>query len=327
MAINRKLLNISTEFFVFLALFFFVHVKTHAEGATIVISPNSGTYAVGQTFTVHVAIDGGGYDFNAAKASVLVSPALSIESVTLGDCNFAFVKTPAQSDPSFAGVILGGSTKNCTVYTLVVKAATEGKGTITFVNSSIKAYQSAVEILTSLQNATYVVTKGTQEQTIISPSPVEIPQSGPNGIKLYNIVFTISQPQDLPLAGMYVVLDPNLPSQKSAIPSLASPILAPTTNFGNVRFDEVPQGTHTIATYYNNRLLSKQIIYVAGVNRTLVLGVSTQKLSLPWKLIITVVSAMITSILVSMLIFYFSQKNNAKAITLQGEAFTPTNHE
>ncbi|MDE2025594.1 MAG: hypothetical protein KGJ07_03805, partial [Patescibacteria group bacterium] len=225
----------------------------HAQGGAIIMTPNSGSYPVGQTFTVSVTIDGGGFPFNAAKASVLVSPALSVQNVTIGDCGFAFVKPPVQTDPSFVGVILGGSAKNCSLYTLTVKTVAEGKGTITFVNSSIKSYKSAVDILTTLQNATFTITPplpGTQNITT-TPMPVQQPGTGANGIKLYDIVFGISQPQDLPLAGIYVVLDPNTPIQKTALPSLLSGLTTPETVSGSVKFENVTQGVHTIATFYN----------------------------------------------------------------------------
>ncbi len=289
----------------FFVLFFLTaNGSAHAalQGGKLSLSPNSGTYAVGQTFTITATIDGGGYPFNAAKASVLVSPALSVQDITLGNCGFAFVRTPVQQDPSFVGVILGGSSKSCTLYTLTVKAVAQGDGTITFVNSSVKAYKSAVDILTSLQNATFTIS-GSQQAITTTPPPIQPPTTSANGTKLYDIVFRISQPHTVPFDGIYIVLDPNLPSQKTAIPEIIPNIFSPDTTSGSVTFSDVPQGAHTLATYYSNQLLSKQIIYVSGNSKTLVLGVNENKPLIPWQLIASIAAALIILILIAMLIY------------------------
>lgn len=324
MAINMKYI----KQFLFACITCIVFITTaqtaHAEGGTITMSPNSGSYAVGQTFTVTVTIDGGGFPFNAAKASVLVSPALAVQSVTIGDCGFAFVKPPVQTDPSFVGVILGGSAKNCSLYTLTVKAVTEGKGTITFVNSSVKSYKSAVDILTSLQNATFTITPTTAGTvlTTVTPAPQEPPASGANGVHLYDIVFGISQPQDIPLEGIYVVLDPNTSAQKTAIPSLLAGLI-PGTVSGSVKFENVAQGVHTIATYYNTRMLSKQVIYVSGNTKTLVFGISTKRQIVSWQMIVAVAALLIVCIIIFMLLYKLFHRGNPQKPQTVEPAFKP----
>lgn len=305
MGISMKFYRYITLFIISLAAFVCIVTPVQAQGGTISMSPDTGTYAVGQTFTVTVKIDGGGFPFNAAKASVLVSPALAIQDVSIGDCGFAFVKPPVQSDPSFVGVILGGSAKSCSLYTLTIRPVLQGKGTITFVNSSVKSYKSAVDILTSIQNATFTVTaptSGTQTGSI-TPAPIQSPSLGVNGTRLYDIVFRISQPQNLSSAGIYVVLDPNLPTQKTAIPSLFPGILNPDSVSGTVTFSSVPQGAHIIATYYSSQLLSKQVVYVTGASKTLVFGVSTKRSVISWQLIVGIAAALMFFIIIAMIIY------------------------
>jgi len=323
MAINMKRIIQYVALFSITLVFLFVRTPAHADGGAITISPNSGNYVVGQLFTVTVTIDGGGSPFNAAKASVLVSPALSVENVVLGDCGFAFVKPPVQSDPSFVGVMLGGSSKNCSVYTLTVKAIGAGKGTITFVNSSVKSYKTAVDILTALQNATFTISTVPGSTTSpITPSPIQSPITGTNGTKLYDIVFAISQPQDLPLAGIYVVLDQNLPTQKTAIPTLISGMFQDTAS-GNVKFENVPQGVHTIATYYNTKQLSKQIVYVAGGNKTLVFGVSTKRSTVNWPWAIGIAALLIILVIIAMVVYKILHKQPNMPSSPQEAAFKP----
>ena len=325
MGISMKYIKQILSLLTAVTLYILLAGTVHAQGGAITMYPNSGSYAVGQTFTITVKLDGGGFPFNAAKASVLVSPALSVQNVTIGDCGFAFVKPPVQTDPSFVGVILGGSAKNCSLYTLTVKAISEGKGTITFVNSSIKSYKSAVDILTSLQNGTFTVTPPTPgtKTTPVTPVPIEEPTTGTNGVKLYDIVFGISQPQDIPLAGVYVVLDPDTSAQQTAIPSLISGLLAPGSISGSVKFANVTQGVHTIATYYNSRVLTKQVIYVSGNTKTLVFGISTKRSSISWQMIVMLAAILILLIIILMIVYKLLHKSHGRKSEPQEPMFRP----
>lgn len=160
-------------------------IRSRAAGsptATIQATPASGTFSVGQQFTVNVVINGGGQTFNAAESAVTVSSNLTVQSLSLvspssGGCNFTFVNqasTPSVANPSFAGAILNGSASQCTLYTLTLQANALGTGTITFANSSVKAYVDASEILSSVTNGSYSISSLTPVPTT-SPTPTPIP--------------------------------------------------------------------------------------------------------------------------------------------------------
>src|SRR5947209_20054927 len=89
--------------------------QAFAANGTIKVSPGNGTYA--NSFTINMVIDGGGQSFNAAQAAIKLSQNLAVKDITLGNCNFSFIKTPSVDDLSFSGAILGGSVSNCTLYT------------------------------------------------------------------------------------------------------------------------------------------------------------------------------------------------------------------
>lgn len=159
-------------------------LRSRAAGtptATIIATPSNGTFAVGQQFNVNVVINGNGQAFNAAEADVSVSSNLTVNSLALvspssGGCNFTFAgtsSTPTAQNPSFAGAILNGSSELCTLYTLTLTANALGSGSITFNNSSVKAYADSDDILASVGNGSYTVSAITPNPTVpTTPTPI-----------------------------------------------------------------------------------------------------------------------------------------------------------
>lgn len=131
--------------------------------ASILVSPSSGAFVPGQTFSIDLKVDGGGQAFNAAQAKLSISNNIQVKSLAItpgdsGGCNFLWAnqnKTPTVNDPSFAGAILKSSSLGCTVYTLTLQALSDGIGTVTFVAGSVKSYTTHQEILGSLISGSY----------------------------------------------------------------------------------------------------------------------------------------------------------------------------
>lgn len=266
---------------VIILLFFFYKEGVLAAGGSISVSPETGNYSEGQIFTVSIGIDGGGQEFNAAKADLGISSILYTQDLTIGDCGFAFVKVPTKNDPSFAGVILGGSTKKCIVYTLQVKPLDSGTGSITLSNASIKSYKGASEILSSFRQGNYVVNQTSSganlDVTSSEPGPTETPIQNSQGLKLYNIVYSTLLPKNVAATEALVTLDPQLPTVITASPAPKPGMPKAIT----VTFQNVTEGIHTIETSHKNKVLSSQVINVSGNNRNLEFGVSAKKQESP----------------------------------------------
>ena len=150
-----------------------------SAAATISVSPNTGTQTAGTPFTVTVAVNSSAA-FNAVKSSVAVSSNLSIVSINnakTNPCNFNYTKTPTTADPSFAGAIFGSSSTGCNVYTMSIQPTAAGAGTITFNNSSIKAYTDSSELLTGVQNGSYTINTAAPTPTPPGTSLVTIDDS------------------------------------------------------------------------------------------------------------------------------------------------------
>lgn len=260
-------------FFTACLVFMFSAQKILAADGVITVSPHTGNYTTDQIFSVDVGIDGGGTPFNAAKATVSISSGLGIQDVTIGDCDFAFVKTPTQADPSFAGVILGGSSNSCTVYTLTLKAVSSGTAGITLFDTAVTSYKGAVKIPLSTQYGKYTITGVAAPVVSAIPSPIEAPTSSVGGIKLYDIHFTFPLPKSIPLSELKVVLDPKLSQERIVVP-VSNPD-DPTS--ATVTFEKVPEGVHIISAFHNEDLLSRQIVNVSGNNKNLAFGVSAKQ--------------------------------------------------
>ena len=244
-----------------------------ANSATLEALPSTGNVKVGDNFTVQVKIDGGGVSFNAAKAIVTISPTLQVQSVTLGDCGLAFVKTPTQTDPSFTGVILGDSSTNCTVYTLGLFAQGPGTGAVTFINESIKAFKGAQEILQSTKNAAFTIS-GSMQQTSLTLTPTTAPKNTTAG-HVYTLLANLDIPDNVPQSTVVVTLDPSLPTQRSingSSPTFTNPLV----------LDNVTEGVHVLEVSSKGKIISKQILTAGGTNGTLVFGISQTKKSVAW---------------------------------------------
>ncbi|OGH24839.1 MAG: hypothetical protein A3B47_00025 [Candidatus Levybacteria bacterium RIFCSPLOWO2_01_FULL_39_24] len=279
----------------FLAVFtaIAIHVTTPkmvAAGGSINITPNTSTYKKGDIFQVAVNINGGGIAFNAAKSTVNISPSLTVQSLTIGDCGFAFVRTPTSTNQSFAGVILGGSRTGCTVYTLALKAAAEGVGTIALSNASLKSQKGAADILSSLGNASYIIIQSPNVGSSSQPTPIQAPIIGPKGEMLYSIIYNVSTSKALALSDANAFLDSNIQGARIASDSF--------------QFDKVPQGVHVLTLSQKGVVLSKEIINVAGSNGTMIIGVSIKEPepSHLWLWIFTIIGLIIISIFA--VIFY-----------------------
>jgi len=287
--------NLHGRFLQFLTLFiigFFLFSssqKIYAAGAGIKINPASGVFTTGKTFTADVVVDGGGTAFNAVKANVNIPSNLSIQNIVMGNCGFAFVVTPTVSNPSFTGVILGGSSTNCTVYTLDLKFNSGGSADISISGASIKSFKGAQEISSYSQGAAFSSSTPFTVTTFptIPIEPTLAPIVGKNGARLYDVALTVVDSNGQPLPNAEVILDPISKSGETANNPNISQQTAFTDANGKVIFAQVSQGIHSFQVNYNNQQIAQNILNVSGKNREVVLGITKQNKNFPiWWLLL-----------------------------------------
>jgi len=280
------------------ALLIFV-TNSYAASGSISVIPASGTYQSGQTFSAAIKIDGGGEKFNAAKASVATSQNLTVQSVTLGDCDFALVSTPSIGSLAFAGVILGGSSDDCVVYKMNLKATSSGTGFVFLSDGSIKSYKGAEELLSKVNNSSYVFDDATAGNSsvntaAVTPNPTQAPLALANGTKLYTLIYNIESVDDK-TSSLQVALDPGTPTQMLATPlqSKNDPSLYA------VIFENVPQGVHAITVLDDEKPISKQIVNISGQNREITVRVTPNAGGtgpLFWYIVIAIVAIVLLTV-------------------------------
>lgn len=262
----------------FLAFVFFIFLlsnqKALAANGSISLNPQSGSYAVGSIFSANIKISGGGTPFNAAKATVLTSQTLTVTNLTIGDCGFAFVKTPTIDDISFAGVILGDSIRSCTLYSLKIKAVNPGTAYILLSDASIKSYNDALELISSVQsgNYTFNTTSSTNSVSVFQPTVTQAPSLDPNGNKLYDVFYSVTLPNNIPPSEVTTTLDSIVPTQTTIATSSQD-----NSKILKITFNNIPQGVHKITSVYRNQPIANQIVTISGNNKNLVFGTSTIK--------------------------------------------------
>ncbi len=296
----KKLLPITG----FLVLAFFAFTKNSlAAEASISVVPQSGSYSNGQVFTASIKIDGGGVPFNASKANVSVSQNLSVQSLTLGDCGFAFVETPSTSSLSYAGVILGDSSSSCTVYTMSLKVNGSGNGFVFISEGSIKAYKGAQEILEKVNNSSYTFGSSTSTANSVQATPTSAPLTSSGGFKLYTVVYGIAASES-DTSDMKVILDPGQPNQMM----MSVEALSDNPSVLAATFENVPEGVHEVEVLKNDASISKQIVNVEGPSREINLGVTPKpKTPIIWYLTAAIVIILILTIGIAGYILYWKK--------------------
>ena len=270
--IFRKI--ISSFFAAIFFIFLFSNQKILATSGSISVNPQSGNYEVESIFSANITIDGGGTPFNAARATASTSQTLNITDITIGDCGFAFVKTPTISDVSFAGVILGSSTKACTLYNLKIEAVSPGEAYILLSDASIKSYKGASELISSIKNGNYTFSNKSSlnNTSVIVVSPTQAPKLDPNGNKLYDVSYSVTLPNNIPASEVVTTLDSILPAQTTIVPSAKT-----NSTTLKLAFENIPQGVHKITSVYKNQPIADQIVTLSGNNKYLVFGTSAVK--------------------------------------------------
>jgi len=266
---------------VVIAFFLFAFMPQAAEAATMDLTPAAGSFTVKKPFAVDLVIDGKTQAFNAAEARVNASPTLSISGLTIGNCNFAFLALPSIANPSFTGVILGGSSRKCTVYTLTLTPTTEGTGSITITHGSVKQYGDASEIFTAAQNSSYKLTAANPlSLDTLLPNATPPPQSAvskttssQSSDNAYTLNVQVLAQDGTPLTDAVVNITPQLQA------SGASPKQSTTDIHGMATFTDLPSNTYTVTTTHQGKQISETIMHVGGNQHVLTLGMQEEKAS------------------------------------------------
>lgn len=209
-----KNINWSPAFACFLFVFFFL-TPFVSKAADVAISPSTGSYSVGQSFTVTIQTNPQGKSVNAVEAKLSFdNTKLSVQSVSKTGSVFSLWTT----EPSFsntAGTIdFGGgsptpfSTRS-NLLTVTFKVLAAGSASVSVSSGSVLAADGlGTDVYTSPVNATFTLTAATTPTPTPTPEP-EAEEPEPES-EDDNAAITFGDPPRAPEAGSTVFLDPEV---------------------------------------------------------------------------------------------------------------------
>ncbi|MCA9358207.1 hypothetical protein KC902_03015 [Candidatus Kaiserbacteria bacterium] len=201
------------QFILAFGLFLMSSVVVHA--ADLSITPNTGSYSAGQTFTATVRAVPNGDNVNAVEASLKYDPAvLSVVSISKNGSAFSLWTT----EPTFsnaAGTIQfgGGSptpfTSTSNLITVTFRAVTAGTGAVSFTSASVLAADGrGTDVYKNGAPASFTITAATTP----TPTPVADPEPTPASTNTDDteeaIIF--GDPPRAPEVGSQTFLDPDV---------------------------------------------------------------------------------------------------------------------
>jgi len=162
-----------------LILFFAFAPEIKAANGSLYLSPSSGVYTVGNTFSVVAAVNTDGISINAAQGTLVFSPdKLSVTGISKGGSIFSLWTTEPTYSNSSGTITFGGGVPNPgyagasgKIITITFRARVSGATAVNWSSGAILANDGkGTNILSSMGGGTYSL-----GPTIISP-PAETPE-------------------------------------------------------------------------------------------------------------------------------------------------------
>ncbi len=174
--LSRNLTHVALASILYLGLFFLFGNSSYA--ADLSISPSTGSYSVGQTFTATIKVMPDGVNINSVEASLAFNPAvLSVVSVNKTDSAFSFWTTePIFSNSAgtikFDGGSLSPITTSSNLLAITFRTLVEGIGSISFTETSIFEVDSrSTAVYSSVDQASYTVSSSQSPVPSLSSPP------------------------------------------------------------------------------------------------------------------------------------------------------------
>ncbi len=151
--------------------------------ADLALSPSTGSYSVGQTFTVAVQAVPGGDNVNAVETTLEFDPSvLSVVSINKDGSAFSLWTTEPAFSNSAGTITLGGGsptpfTATSKILNVTFRTTGEGVGSVTFSGSSVLAADGrGTDVYKNSTNGTYTIAVATTPTPEPTPTPVSTPE-------------------------------------------------------------------------------------------------------------------------------------------------------
>lgn len=200
--------NVRKIFFILVLFFAFAHVTLAAD---VAISPSTGSYSAGQTFSTTIRVVPNGDNVNAVESVLNFDPAtLSVVSVSKDGSVFSLWTTePTFSNTNGTITFGGGSptpfTSTSNILTVTFRTVTNGSANVTFGDTSVLAADGrGTDVFKNATNGSYTIAAGTTPTTPTPTTPTPPPAEDTSSEEA--IIF--GDPPRQPEVGSPTFLDP-----------------------------------------------------------------------------------------------------------------------
>ncbi len=200
---------------IFLAMVVWLFSVAVAHAADVLLSPASGSYSTGQTFTVTVQADPKGQSINAVEASLTFNTAnLSVVSVSKTGSAFSLWTTEPTFSNTAGTISFGGGSPTpfsarSNLLSITFTAKGTGSGAVSFGDASALAADGrGTDVLANKVGGTYTVAAATTPPPPTpTPTPTPEPEAEPEDS---NAAIAFGDPPRAPDVGSTAFLDPEL---------------------------------------------------------------------------------------------------------------------
>lgn len=197
----------------------FAFFSSIAEAADVVISPSTGNYTPGQTFTVSVRVSPGGQSVNAVEASLKFDPAvLSVVNVSKTGSVFSLWTTEPTYSNSAGTITFGGGspspfTAQSNLVSVTFRAVAAGTGALTVSSASVLAADGrGTDVYAKSTNGSFTVAAGATPTPTPTPTPTDTPTppAANDDDEDSNAAIVFGDPPRAPEVGSKTFLDPEI---------------------------------------------------------------------------------------------------------------------
>lgn len=193
----------------FIATVLFFGVISYTLAADVSLSPSTGSYSSGQTFTVTVRALPNGDNINAVESTLnFDSSLLSVVSLSKDGSVFSLWTTEPAFNNAAGTITFGGGsptpfTSTSNILTVTFRAVANGTANVTFGDTSVLAADGrGTDVFSNATNGSYVIAAGTTPTPTPTPTPEEEPESDDGEAIIFG------DPPRPPEVGSQTFLDP-----------------------------------------------------------------------------------------------------------------------
>jgi hypothetical protein len=206
--------RIAVSFGALIVLLFVFGFTIRAHAAQVVISPSTGTYSNGQSFTTTIQVNPEGKSVNAVEAKLSFdNTKLSVVSVSKTGSAFTLWTTEPTFSNAAGTIDFGGGSPTpfsarSTLLTVTFRSLAEGAGNVTVSSASVLAADGlGTDVYTGAGNATYSISGAPIPTAPTTPTqqPRNEQQQGST-----DAAITFGDPPRAPEAGSTTFLDPEI---------------------------------------------------------------------------------------------------------------------